>query len=56
MTDALHIRFCDAMMREINSIFGYNAVQSRCSDAASTVKNGDLNGRRGNGRQFSRNA
>ncbi|MBC2710590.1 MAG: DNA polymerase III subunit alpha [Desulfosarcina sp.] len=55
MTEALRIRCCDAMTREVNAILGYNAVQTRCSDAASAMRNSDLNGHRNNGRQFSRN-
>jgi len=55
MTESLHIRYCEAMTREINTIFGYKAVQTRCSDAASAMINSELNGRRNNGRQFSRN-
>jgi DNA polymerase-3 subunit alpha len=57
MTEELHIRYCDEMTREVNAIFGYNAVQARCIDAASALRNGGLNGRRknGNGNRYSRN-
>jgi DNA polymerase-3 subunit alpha len=55
MSDTLGIRYCREMTREINAIFGYNAVQTRCSDAASAMRNNDLNERRNNGRQFTRN-
>ena len=55
MADDLRIRYCEAMTREVNAILGYNAVKSRCSDAASAMRNSDLNGRRGNGRQYARN-
>ncbi len=57
MDDAFRIRCCDAMIREVNAIFGYEAVQTRCIDAAAAMRNSDLNGRRnnGNGRKFSRN-
>jgi DNA polymerase-3 subunit alpha len=57
MTDTLRVRYCDAMTREVNAIFGYDAVQSRCIDVDSAMRNSSLAGRRnnGNGRQFSRN-
>jgi DNA polymerase-3 subunit alpha len=57
MNDGLRIRYCDAMTREVNAIFGYDAVQTRCIDAAAAMRNGDLNGgRRGhNGRHYSAN-
>ncbi len=54
MGEALRIRYCEAMAREVNAIFGYSALQTRCSDAAGAMKNGNLSGRRNNGRQFSR--
>jgi DNA polymerase-3 subunit alpha len=54
MDEALRIRYCDAMTREVNAIFGYDAVQTRCIDAANAMRNSDLNGRRNNGRQFTR--
>ncbi|GAB6908477.1 DNA polymerase III subunit alpha [Desulfosarcina cetonica] len=55
MADALRIRYCDAMTREVNSLFGYAAVETRCSDAASAMRHNDLNnGRRGNGRSYDR--
>jgi DNA polymerase-3 subunit alpha len=54
MTEDLRIRFCDAMTREVNAIFGYPAVETRCSDAASAMRNGDLNGRRNNRRQYNK--
>jgi len=57
MTEELRIRCCDAMTREVNAIFGYNAVQTRCIDAASALRNSDLNGRRNNrnGNRYARN-
>lgn len=56
MAEGLRVRYCDAMTREVNGILGDNAVQTRCSDAASAMRNSDLNGgRRTNGRQFQRN-
>jgi DNA polymerase-3 subunit alpha len=55
MPEDLRIRYCDAMTREVNAIFGYPAVETRCSDAASAMRASDLNGRRSNGRQFARN-
>jgi DNA polymerase-3 subunit alpha len=57
MADDVRIQCCEAMTREVNGIFGYAAVQTRCSDAASAMKHSGLNGRRnnGNGRHFSRN-
>jgi DNA polymerase-3 subunit alpha len=51
----LRIRYCDAMTREVNAIFGYQAVESRCSDVANAMRTSEQNGRRGNGRQFARN-
>ena len=52
MAESLRIRYCDAMTREVNAILGYDAVQSRCSDAASAMRNnGSLNGRSRNGRR-----
>ena len=54
MPEDLRIRYCDAMTREVNAIFGYHAVESRCSDAASAMRTSDLGGRRSNGRQFAR--
>jgi DNA polymerase-3 subunit alpha len=54
MAEALGVRYCDAMAREVNAVLGYNAVQTRVCDAASAMRNGEPNGRRGNGR-FSRN-
>ena len=39
MTEAMRIRYCKAMTREVNAIFGYNAVQTRCIDAASAMRN-----------------
>ena len=50
MDDDLRIRYCEAMTREINAIVGYDAVQTRCIDAAAAMRHSDLNGRRGNGR------
>ncbi|WP_372680314.1 DNA polymerase III subunit alpha [Desulfosarcina sp.] len=57
LPEAVRIHCCEAMTREVNSILGYAAVQTRCSDAASAMRNSDLNGRRnnGNGRHFTRN-
>ena len=55
MADDMRIRYCDAMVREVNAIFGYDAVQSRCSEAAAAMRQRDHNGRRGNGRAFPRN-
>jgi DNA polymerase-3 subunit alpha len=57
MAETMRIRCCDAMTREINAIFGYAAVQTRCSDAASAMRNSDLNGHRSksNGRYYSKN-
>jgi DNA polymerase-3 subunit alpha len=55
MTDAVRIHCCEAMTREVNAIFGYAAVQTRCSDAASAMKTSDLNGRGRNGHRLSRN-
>jgi DNA polymerase-3 subunit alpha len=55
MTGDRGIRFCDAMTREVNAIFGYPAVESRCSDATSAMRNSDFNGRRNNGQPFYRN-
>jgi DNA polymerase-3 subunit alpha len=55
MTESLGIRYCDAMIREVNAIFGYNAVETRCIDAAAAMRNSELNGRRNNGRHVSRN-
>ena len=54
MAEDLRIRYCDSLTREVNAILGYHGVQSRCSDAASAMRASDLNGRRGNGRQFAR--
>jgi len=55
MPESLGIRCCEAMTREINGIFGYAAVQTRCSDATAAMRNSSLNGRRNYGRHFSRN-
>ncbi|BBO79559.1 DNA-directed DNA polymerase [Desulfosarcina ovata subsp. sediminis] len=56
MTEDLRIRYCDAMTREVNAILGYDAVQTRCSDAVSAMRSSDANnGRRGNGRSYARN-
>ncbi len=55
LPEAVRIHCCEAMTREVNGIFGYAAVQTRCSDAASAMRNSDLNGRRSNGHPFSRN-
>ena len=55
LPDAVRIHCCEAMTREVNGLFGYAAVQTRCSDAASAMRNNDLNGRRSNGHHFSRN-
>ncbi|PIE67299.1 MAG: DNA polymerase III subunit alpha [Deltaproteobacteria bacterium] len=56
MDEDLRIRYCDAMTREVNAIFGYDAVQTRCIDAATAMRNSDLNGgRRGNGRRYQAN-
>jgi len=55
LPEAERIHCCEAMTREVNGIFGYAAVQTRCSDAASAMRNSDLNGRRSNGHPFSRN-
>jgi DNA polymerase-3 subunit alpha len=46
MDETLRIRYCEAMAREVNAIFGYPAVQTRCSDAASAIRNGDSGVRR----------
>ena len=56
MAEDLRIRYCDAMTREVNAILGYDAVQTRCSDAASAMRTSDLNGRRNNGRAYGRGA
>jgi DNA polymerase-3 subunit alpha len=57
MAEETRIRYCEAMAREVNGILGYSAVQTRISDAASAMRNGDNRGRRndGNGRQYTRN-
>ena len=57
MADDVRIQCCEAMTREVNGIFDYAAVQTRCSDAASAMKHSGRNGRHisGNGRHFSRN-
>ena len=56
MAEDLRIRYCDAMTREVNAILGYNAVQTRYSDAASALRGSELNGRRKNGRPYDRGA
>jgi DNA polymerase-3 subunit alpha len=55
MPESFGIRCCEAMTREINGIFGYAAVQTRCSDATAAMRNSNLNGRRSKGRHLSRN-
>ncbi|MBR9984592.1 MAG: DNA polymerase III subunit alpha [Desulfosarcina sp.] len=55
LPEAVRLHCCEAMTRDVNGIFGYAAVQTRCSDAASAMRNSDLNGRRSNGHHFSRN-
>lgn len=55
MDEEMGIRYCDAMAREVDGILGRGAVQTRVSDAATAMRNSDLNGRRNNGRQFARN-
>ena len=56
MTEELRIRYCGAMTREVNSILGYNAVETQCIDAAGAMRKNDLNGKRKNrnGHRFSR--
>ncbi len=56
MPEQLRIRYCEAMTREVNAIFGYPAVESRCSDAATAIRMSDQNNGRqkGNGRRFPR--
>ena len=49
MAETMRIRYCEAMTREVNAIFGYPAVQTRCSDAASAMRSSDPGGRRNNG-------
>jgi DNA polymerase-3 subunit alpha len=52
MAAGMHIRFCEDMTREVNAIFGYDAVQTRCIDAINTMRDGDLNRGGGNGGRF----
>lgn len=54
VAEDVRIQCSEAMTREVNGIFGYAAVETRCSDAASAMRQSDLNGRR-NGHRFSRN-
>lgn len=51
MADAWRIRYCDDMIRKVNALFGYDAVKTRCIDAAGAIRKNDRNGntRRGNG-------
>lgn len=53
MADAWRIRYCDDMIRKVNALFGYDAVKTRCIDAAGAIRKNDRNGstRRGNGWQ-----
>ncbi|MGD8702542.1 MAG: DNA polymerase III subunit alpha [Desulfosarcina sp.] len=53
MDDALKIRYCDALNREVNAILGYNGVQTRVCDAGSAKRINERNARRRNGRHFS---
>jgi DNA polymerase-3 subunit alpha len=52
MNDEMRIRYCDGLRREVNTIVGYDAVQTRCIDAAAAMRNSDLNARRSNGRAY----
>ena len=57
MPEDLRIRYCDAMAREVDAIFGYPAIESRCSDAASAMRMSEQNGRQNkNGRRFAKQA
>ncbi len=53
IAEEMRIRYCDTMTREVNAILGYDAVQTRISDAASAILSSEPNGRRNNGRRFS---
>ncbi len=57
MAEDFCIQYCDAMIREVNSIFGYDAVQTRCIDAAGAMRNSNMGKRSksGNGGYYARN-
>lgn len=44
VSEDLKLKYCSALTRDINGVLGYNAVETRCSDAASAMRNSDLNG------------
>ncbi|MDL2329144.1 DNA polymerase III subunit alpha [Desulfosarcina sp. OttesenSCG-928-A07] len=56
MNRDLKIRYCESLTREVNAVLGYDAVKTRCIDAAGAMQMNDRKnaGRRGNGRQYAR--
>ncbi len=43
VSDEIKLKYCNALLRDINGLLGYNAVVTRCSDAASAMRNSELN-------------